>query len=319
MGRAIPGFLTRDELRLLNQAPGRLLIQVLPLYLVLAASPVLLAALGTGRPPLLTWPAYAAVFVVIGWCQFAIVQALHEAAHRQLGKPGLASTLATFSMTYPFGLTRQFRAQHLAHHRYFGDPERDPDFAGFGQFPSSKLRLAWFLARHGTGVPAVLDFLRKSDDAGGLASEGTTRARELTALVITQGLILLAFSLVLSPFHYVWFWVLPLLTVVKLCTAIRLLCEHGAPDRPFVWRSFEGSFLQRNLLGAFGLNYHAEHHLYPTVPYENLGRVFALHHTARAAGRVPADAADDRFAVYHGGHLGLLVSWFRQLPMRAPA
>src|SRR5690606_15287942 len=107
-------------------------------------------------------------------------------------------------------------------------------------------------------------------------------------------------------------WALPLLTVVKLCTAIRLLCEHGSPDKPYVWRSFSGTFVQRNLLGAFGLNYHAEHHLYPTIPYENLAEAFALRIDRQGAPGAPPD--DGFLEVYHGGHLGLLRDWFRELP-----
>jgi fatty acid desaturase len=313
MGRPIPGFLTGEELRALQRAPRRLLVHVLPVYLAIVLAFVALHAAEESGSAALRFGVTVLVFLAVGWCQFAIVQALHEAAHQVMGRRGWAGTLAALAMTYPLALTLQFRGQHLEHHRHFGDPLRDPDFGGYGRFPESKVALLAHLARSATGIPAVLDFLRKSSDASGLGSQGTSTRAELAKLVVAQGLMLALFTALFSPWHYVLLWALPLLTVVKLCTAIRLLCEHGSRDKPFVWRSFSGSFVQRNLLGAFGLNYHAEHHLYPTVPYENLAEVFARHVDARRRGAVPS-GPDDRFEAYHGGHLGLLLEWFRELP-----
>lgn len=318
MSRVIPGFLTGDELRELSHAPSRLFRETVAIYIGL-----LLALVGVGMVQAsdlgvtARFGLYALAFFFIGWFQFAIVQALHEAAHQILGKKDRRARRTAFAMTYPLALTLQFRSQHLAHHRYFGDPERDPDFYGYGDFPTSKLGLAAHLARNATGLPALASFIRKSRDTSDLAREGTEATREFASLLLTQGVLFLAFTLTLGPVYYIVFWALPLLTVVKLCTAIRLLCEHGSRDKPFVWRSFSGTALQRNFLGAFGLNYHAEHHLYPTVPYENLGRLFALHIEARAR-QSPAEASDETFEVFEGGHLGLLLHWFRELPFRTP-
>ena len=168
-------------------------------------------------------------------------------------------------------------------------------------------RLLW----SASGAPAVASFFRKSSDHQGLEAEGTTSAGELLKLVAVQAGVALALSAVFSPLHYLLLWALPLLTIAKLCTVLRLLCEHSSPDKPYVWRTFAGNALERNLLGSFGLNYHAEHHIYPTVPYENLPTVFALY-----SERLPAEGRGDLYEVYEGGHLGLLRDWFRALPWR---
>ncbi|MEW6268746.1 MAG: fatty acid desaturase [Thermodesulfobacteriota bacterium] len=310
--RPIARFLNGDELRALQHAPRRLALHVAPIYLAIVLVFAGLRAVATSGVAWLPWIAYPLAFVVVGWCQFAIVQALHEAAHQVLGRKTWGSTLAGMLMTYPLALTLQFRGQHLDHHRHFGDPDKDPDFDGYARFPRSKLALVAHLVRSATGIPAIVSFLRKSSDQSTLQAQGTTVAAELAKLVAAQAVVFALLTLALGPWHYVFLWALPLLTVVKLCTAARLLCEHGSPDKPFVWRSFGGTFVERNLLGAFGLNYHAEHHLYPTIPYENLAQVFRRHLDARRTAGAAAD--DDFLEVYCGGHLGLLRDWFRELP-----
>jgi len=315
MSRPIAGFLSGEELRELQQAPRRLFLHLVPIGIGLVLVFAGLHAALTSGPRWLAWVAYPVAFLAVGWCQYAIVQALHEAAHQVIGKKDLASRVAAALMTYPLALTVQFRGQHLEHHRHFGDPARDPDYYGYGRFPETKLALLGHLAASATGLPALLSFVRKSSDTTSLSQLGTSATAELLRLATAQLVLLLAFSAAFGPLAYVFLWALPLMTVVKLGTAIRLLCEHGSPDKPFVWRTFAGGFVQRNLLGAFGLSYHAEHHAYPTIPYENLPRAYALHVAARDAGRIPSGPDDPRFEIYPGGHLGLLRDWLRELPL----
>lgn len=317
MSRPIARFLSGEELRELQHAPRRLFLHLAPIYVALVLVFVGLHAVLASGPSWVGWIAYPVAFLAVGWCQYAIVQALHEGAHQVLGKKDLASRIASALMTYPLALTVQFRGQHLEHHRHFGDPERDPDFYGYGHFPESKLALLGHLALNATGLPALVSFLRKSSDAAALAELGTTPTVELLRLATAQLVLLLVFSATFGPLTYIFLWALPLVTLVKLGTAIRLLCEHGSPDQPFVWRTFAGGFVQRNLLGAFGLCYHAEHHAYPTIPYENLPRAYALHVAARESGRIPSGPDDPRYEIYPGGHLGLLRDWLRELPLVA--
>ena len=64
----------------------------------------------------------------------------------------------------------------------------------------------------------------------------------------------------------------------------------------------------------YGFHYHAEHHLFPWVPYARLG---ALHE--RLAPELVEDAETHQgvYELFDGGYFGLLAHWFRELPWSA--
>ena len=277
---------------------------------------VILAALGAvwfapQFPLPVTVLVYAAAFLVIGWAQYSLGNGMHEAVHYNLrNKKG--DGWASIFTAYPIGLTMKYRETHLKHHRHIGT-DQDPEFHLYNTFPASRWalirRFFWFAS----GIPALIQFteLRKLS----AKTLPTRRSRlEPFAFLATQAVILAAFWIVFgNPLYYVFFWGVPIATVGKLLSSTRLLCEHGSPEANWVVRTIDGPRWQTWLMGAFDFNYHAEHHLFPSVPYANLKKLY--HRNRKYAAANPSYRPfDGRLEFYSGGYLKLLASWFRALP-----
>lgn len=72
----------------------------------------------------------AVAVLAIGNRQRALGNLLHDASHGSFdGKGHRGSMLANVLLCWPLWVSmRIYRADHLAHHRYLGDPSRDPDY-----------------------------------------------------------------------------------------------------------------------------------------------------------------------------------------------
>ena len=80
-------------------------------------------------------------------------------------------------------------------------------------------------------------------------------------------------------------WVLPLVSVLQVILRLRAVCEHGAvPDINVVTKAARTTlvpFWLGWLLFPHQVNFHIEHHLYPSVPHYRLAE---CHRKLRAAG-----------------------------------
>jgi fatty acid desaturase len=74
-------------------------------------------------------PVTVVAIVLIGAGQHQMTALAHEASHHILFKNRYANDLASdWLCMYPlFGSTQHYRLQHIAHHQFVNDPDRDPD------------------------------------------------------------------------------------------------------------------------------------------------------------------------------------------------
>jgi len=253
---------------------------------------------------------------LIGWCQHSLFNGNHEAIHNNFGRPQ-NETLAASLTAYPvgFGLTG-YRRIHFAHHKHFGDPQLDPDFAGYTPYPRSKVQFFGRIAWNATGLPALLQFLRR-----GGAVQAAEPARgfpvETASIVVAQLIILTPLVVSLGPVRgvifYIGFWMAPLACVAKVLAGLRVFCEHASPDPSVrVVRTITGRPWETATLGMFAFNYHGDHHTYSWVPCASLP---ALHGMLSAE---PASVGKGwRYEVFQGGYLAFLAQTVRELPWRA--
>jgi fatty acid desaturase len=257
-------------------------------------------------------------FILIGWAQYSLGNAMHEALHFNFANKK-SDILASLVTAYPIGFTLKYRDFHFKHHKHVGTVD-DPEYELYTDFPKSKIgfimRLVWFAS----GLPAFyqfikLQFLEKDNESKiPLQPRRLSKTLDFSLLLISQSVIFFLFFMLFdSIWHYFIFWILPIATVGKLLSSTRLLCEHGSPNHDWVVRSINGPRWSNYLLGAFDFNFHGEHHLYPTVPHAQLKRLHEKH-----AGFLKSEKAerpfDQRFEIYCGSYLGLLTSWFLELP-----
>ena len=67
--------------------------------------------------------------ILVGAGQHQLTGLAHEASHHILFKNRLCNDLASdWLCMFPlFGSTQHYRLQHIAHHQFVNDPDRDPD------------------------------------------------------------------------------------------------------------------------------------------------------------------------------------------------
>ncbi len=89
--------------------------------------------------------------VCVGAGQHRLATLTHEASHYMLFRNRLLNEIVSewFCMYPILGTTHSYRVQHLGHHQYPNDPERDPDWAQMTlsghkyQFPMTRGRFLW--------------------------------------------------------------------------------------------------------------------------------------------------------------------------------
>lgn len=162
-----------------------------------------------------------------------------------------------------------FRYFHLAHHRHTNDPEHDPELSGLPK-PRDWRAFLWHLSsigywmdkarllfQHGFGV-IDQPYLPEGTHA-------RLRGEALGMLAIYAAVFV--FSITVSPL-LLWLWLIPLAVGFPFLR-LYLLAEHGRC--PFVADMFVNtrttytSALVRFL--AWNMPFHAEHHVYPQVPF----------------------------------------------------
>jgi fatty acid desaturase len=89
--------------------------------------------------------------ILIGACQHRLTNLTHEASHYMLFRNRLLNELVSdwLCMFPMLSCTHHYRLQHLAHHQFPNDPERDPDIFQMAEsghryeFPMSPGRFVW--------------------------------------------------------------------------------------------------------------------------------------------------------------------------------
>lgn len=230
---------------------------------------------------------YPIAFVLVGSRFHGLEAMMHEATHYRLHPNKKMNELIGELSVWPLGLSIYFyrNVRHFAHHKRIGtmhDPhhvqsyEKHPDRYDVPKSLPQLLKSCFIVA---IKAPVEIWF-------GQLYS--TTRLlpqfkRALGLLWISFQFLLLASvvigSILISPDIvkiYALFFILPLAWVAVFSRYARLLTEHfGIPESK---SSITGSetrtilvpWIVRVMFWPHNLNYHVEHHWYPSVPFYNL-------------------------------------------------
>jgi fatty acid desaturase len=269
------------------------LLGVLSTYLIAASSIWLLKhhfTVGVG----------AAVFVIIGFMQYRLVLASHEATHKNLFHPvWLNEAIGLFCASSVGVSLFNYRKAHLEHHKAPQSIQDDID--GYIYRPLLKARPGWprlFLLIAGNYIDIATKLRRKFLGDGDL--EGTHAAvgqeRPAPGRVIVQLLpiagvqltFLAIFTLYLNAWSYFAWWLAPILVLALQLDRARTFLEHGynyffpgppidnLAEAPQDTIDVATGPIERYLFAPYGFSYHQGHHAQLNVPFYHLRELTVL-------------------------------------------
>ncbi|MEB3324937.1 MAG: fatty acid desaturase [Cyanobacteriota bacterium] len=230
--------------------------------------------------PTLPFPLRLLGLSLLGWGLAFSFCAMHECAHRTAFLDRQRNdTFAWWFGVLSFYNADFYRRYHQWHHRHTHQPGLDPEL----EDPPPTTRAAYLLEL--SGLPWWLGKLRghwrglRGDFRANpyIPPEATARVQASIQRQFAVYGALLLLSLPAGNGCLLWFWLLPLLVGQPLLRFV-LLAEHGGC--PF---SRDGLANTRTTLTLaplrwlmWNMPYHAEHHLYPSLPFDALPRAHAL-------------------------------------------
>jgi fatty acid desaturase len=198
-------------------------------------------------------------------------ECVHYSAFRTRRLNEVVGSLAGFGILFSATYYRQF---HFAHHRYAQDPARDPELL---TAPPPRTPLGYWWRATGLGywrarISNLVDFSRgRLDRVPFIPATAHAEIRRAAQAMVGVLALLLVASLAWRTDVLVWYWLLPLVLAMPFLR-LYLLTEHtgcsedddGLTNTRTTLSLWPVRFLMWNL------PYHAEHHLYPSIPFLRL-------------------------------------------------
>lgn len=227
---------------------------------------------------------YFIAVLIIGSRMHALAILMHDATHyRFLSNRKWSDFITNVTTMYPlFTNIDNYRQNHLRHHRHLNS-EDDPDWvAKLGvkafTFPKSKTEFLMTILSYLTlyrGLSDAIWFFKRFQNP----KKGEEKPKDRKQLIFVLVLITV---LTLGGWwkYYLLFWVVPYLSTFFMYQYIRSVAEHfGDLEYDHLLtstRTVMPNWFEKFLLAPHNVGYHLEHHLYPGVPYYNLGKLHQL-------------------------------------------
>lgn len=226
---------------------------------------------------------YLLAVAFLGARQHALLILMHEGVHYRLFRNRqLNDWVAEILLGWPTLISaRAYRLNHFPHHRYL-NTERDPDWVrrqndSVWVFPKPWSRLASLLLRDLSGLSAIV-FLRLVRT---VASKDTVASR---GIIFTRYAFYLAIVLLMfwagALRLLLMYWLVPMFTWLIVIFRLRSIAEHSAIQGSHKvysqTRTTCITLIERIFVAPKNVNYHLEHHFYPSVPFYRLPQLHAL-------------------------------------------
>lgn len=228
----------------------------------------------------LGWPLWWLVLLPYGVTLVFLFTLEHECTH----KTPFANTTLNEVVGHATGLIMILPFQwfwyfHLAHHRWTNIPDQDPELAA--PRPDTWGQMAW----HITGLPYWWAMIRQVVGnafsvplAAYVPKSAMPRIRREAQIMLC--LYVIAVIVTFFVPILLWIWIIPAL-IGQPFLRVYLLAEHGrCPPVANMFENTRTTITSRAIrFIAWNMPYHAEHHIFPAVPFHKLPE---LHEETRA-------------------------------------
>lgn len=232
------------------------------------------------------WLVWVLAAVVIASRQQALGVLMHDGAHYLLlTNRTLNDLVSDVFLAFPLGLsTSMYRATHFKHHRFTNTPG-DPDWVmqqgdADWVFPKSRLEAAKLILLSVFGLNLAKGYRALKQWSPGLnLFQPLTKDLPLSSRIIFVAGSIVAYAVIFYTrtwWEAIFLWVVPSVTLVNLFNRVRAASEHiGTPGRHELnsTRTILPTWWERLMIAPCGINYHIEHHVFPSVPARNLAKL----------------------------------------------
>lgn len=296
------GFSRKEARKALPPADVRRLSLLNPWRSTAALSWTFLGIATVLAAPLVFWHPLVILAAVVGIAGFqqSLFVLAHDAAHYRLFGARWLNDLAGQFCGMLAGIPMSaYRVLHRLHHNHLYG-KIDPDLPLVAGYPRGRAYLLKKLAKDLAGLTAYRTYAyflgappvnsetnernRPLDDTSPRLRRAALRNRR-AVIVFHIAAPVVAFAAGWG-WEYLLLWALPLVTVLQALLRLRAVLEHGAPrDITTPLQAARTNLAPpwlRWWLFPHHVNYHIEHHLYPSIPHYRLPEAHRLM-TARGA------------------------------------
>ncbi|MBV8752175.1 MAG: fatty acid desaturase [Hyphomicrobiales bacterium] len=256
----------------------------------------------------------ALAVIVIGTSYYALAIVGHDGLHRRLFESAEHSDLWNdlFIMGPIGAITRINRANHMEHHRATCLPH-DPDRHKYlHDHKEGTLNFAFFLSGLQSLYPSLANiFVLSGQKAEATQSKERYHARDFAILLGWQVALIAGLTYWIGWWAYPVLWLLPVYLFAYRADLVRVFCEHAMlmsdpeADEHRRMITYTSNWLERRFFAPHNMNFHAAHHLWPSIPYYNLPEADRLirNWVARKGG--------DENLIWRRSYFGFIVSYWR--------
>ncbi len=253
---------------------------------------------------------------IVGNRYYALFIIGHDGFHKRIFDDLKRNDLFADLFIYgPIGaITHLNKRNHLAHHTHLAT-EEDPDRHKHCCFNKVNfIQLIGYL----TGLSSVLRSVRNvflSERKPTAASSQQEKMshytkRDLLILGCWQLVLIIGLSTTIGWWAYPVLWLFPVYCFSFLADNLRSFAEHSQPYRDthadeHRLITYLAPWWERVLLAPMNMNFHAVHHLWPSIPYYNLPH----------ADREIRAQSSAQGLEWRDSYLRYLTSYFRKLPL----